>query len=348
MIMNACRAYFIIFFGVLLYSCQGKKETVVQEGKQENLISKDTARIYHWVRLLPYWYSSAQFAGYYVGIEKKIYRKHGIMLEILPFNPLSSAAALINEKKADFELFWLVNAIDIRDKGADIVNIAQLSTRSSLMLITKKSSGIAKLEDMNGKRAGVWMGFERQPQALFRKFRLNVEIIPIASTNNLFLQDAVDITTASWFDEYHSILNNGMNEDELNKFFFADYGMNFLEDGIYCLRNKMKTDPKLCRDFVEATLEAWEYVFNHPDEATEIVIRYAKAQNQPVNLSQQRWMINAYKELYLPSGSKAINTSLSEKDFNAIQDILLENQFIAAKIPYDSFYMPCLNLKENQ
>ena len=141
---------------------------------------------------------------------------------------------------------WLVNALVIKDEGVDIVNIAQFSSRSSLMLITKKSSGISKLEDMNGKRAGIWIRYEVQPRALFKKYKLDVEIVNIGSTNNLFLWNAVDILNAKWFDEYHAVVNSGMNEDELNKFFFADYGLNFLEDGVYCLSEKAREDPELC------------------------------------------------------------------------------------------------------
>jgi NitT/TauT family transport system substrate-binding protein len=288
--------------------------------------------------LLPYWVPSAQFAGYYVGIEKGIFQKHGINLEILSFNHFPDVPTAISEKKTDFALLWLVNALELRDKGVDIVNIAQLSSRSSLMLITKKSSGIAKIEDMNGKRAGIWMGFERQPQALFYKYKLNVKIISIGSTNNLFLQDGVDILNANWFDEYHSVLNNGVNEDELNKFFFADYGLNFLEDGIYCLGEMVRDDPQLCRDFVEATIESWNYAFDNQEEAVDIVVKYAKSQNQAVNSPHQRWMLNAYKSLYIPSGKNTINTNLNQKDYDAIQTIMIENHFINKITPYDLYF----------
>ncbi|MEI6049885.1 MAG: ABC transporter substrate-binding protein [Bacteroidota bacterium] len=321
-----------------LVSCHNSTEPSLNNSNTENQVIQDTGKPMHQIRLLPYWVPSAQFAGYYVGIEKGIFQKHGINLEILPFDPLMSVASAIKDKKTDFALLWLVNAIDIRDKGVDIVNIAQLSSRSSLMLITKKSSGIAKLEDMNGKRAGIWVGFERQPQALFKKFNLDVKIIPIGSTNNLFLQSGVDILNANWFDEYHSIINNGINENELNKFFFADYGLNFLEDGIYCLDEKVREEPGLCMNFVIATLESWNYAFNNQEEAIDIVVKYALAHNQPVNHSHQRWMLSTYKTLYLPAGSTTINTNLVQKDYEAIKQIMLDSRFISKDTPYRSFY----------
>jgi NitT/TauT family transport system substrate-binding protein len=301
----------------------------------------------HIVRLLPYWVPSAQFAGYYVGIEKGIFKKHGINLDILPFDPQMSASDALLNKKTDFALFWLVNAMEMRDKGVDIVNIAQLSSRSSLMLITRKSSGISKIEDMNGKRAGIWIGFERQPQALFKKFNLDVKIIPIGSTNNLFLQGGVDILNANLFDEYHSLLNNGVDEDELNKFFFADYGLNFMEDGIYCLNEKVRDDPQICNAFVEAALESWNYAFNNQEEAVDIVVKYAKAQNQAVNHSHQRWMLSVYKTLYIPEGTSSINTNLVEKDYETIQQIMIDSRLINKITPYHLYYRPYDKLMKN-
>jgi len=290
------------------------------------------------VRFSPYWVPSAQFAGYYVGIEKGFFKKHGIDLEILPFDPSGSVETLIREKKTDFAVLWMVNAIEMKINGLDIINIGQMSFRSSLMLITKKSSGIEHLEQMNGKRAGIWLGYERQPQALFRKHNLEVEMVPIGSSNSLFLLDAVDILNANWFDEYHAILNNGINEDELNRFFFADYGLNFLEDGIYCLNEVVREDPDLCRRMMSAILEGWSYAFDHQEETIEIVVNYAKALNQPVNRPHQRWMLSHYRSLYIPEGSDHINTMLHEADFSSIQAIMQENGCIDRTIPFESFF----------
>lgn len=290
------------------------------------------------VRILPYWVPTAQFAGLYVGIEKGFFRKQGIELEILPFIPSTPMDEMLREQQTDFAILWLVNAIEMKTKGLDIVNIAQLSHRSSLMLITKKSSGIEKLEDMNGKRAGIWVGYERQPQALFRKYNLDVEIVPIGSSNSLFLLDAVDIINANWFDEYHAILNNGINEDELNRFFFADYGLNFLEDGIYCLSKMTRENPELCKKMATAIIEGWQYAFDHQDEAIEIIVNYAKSVNQPVNRPHQRWTLSHYQSLYIPEGQTEISTLLQPEDFNSVRDIMLENGCIDQPISYESFF----------
>jgi NitT/TauT family transport system substrate-binding protein len=322
--------------------CSDKAKNVSDSNVAATATESDGTVALKEVSFLPYWVTNAQFAGYYVGKEMGFYKKHGIKLNIIPYQPFITSDDLIKDGKTDFAALWLASAIELKESGADIINIAQFSSRSSLMLVTKKKSGINSLQDMNGKKVGIWIGFELQPKVLFRKFQLDVKIIQIGSTNNLFLMDGVDITTANWFDEYNSIINSGYNPDELNTFFFADNGLNFLEDGIYCLSNKLKKDPKLCSDFVQATIEGWMYAFDNPEEAVEIVVNYAKEAKQPVNRTHQRWMINRYRDLYIPKGQTTINTALSEKDYQFVADVLDENGLITLVPSYDDFYQPVI------
>ena len=294
------------------------------------------------VSFLPYWVSTAQFAGYYVAKEKGIYEKYGINLNIISYKPFITSTDMIAGGKADFAALWLVNAIELKAKGADIVNIIQPSFRSSAMLITKKKSQINTIAEMNGKRAGIWIGYELQPKTLFNKFDLDVEIVPIGNSNNLFLMDGVDIINANWFDEYHSIINSGYDPEDLNVFFYSDNGLNFLEDGIYCLSDKLKNEPELCLDFIKATLEGWRYAFNHKEEAVDIVLEYAKRDKLPVNRVHQRWMLDRYEDLYLPKGVTEFNNSLAESDYVFIAKLLKENNLIIEIPLFNEFYQPVI------
>ncbi len=303
-------------------------ETTEYKGKMRN------------VTFLPYWVSNAQFAGYYVAREKGIYKKYGINLEIIPYEPFNTPSDLISSGKADFAALWLVNAIELKAKGTDIVNIAQPSTRSSAMLLTKKSSGIDSIPQMEGKRVGIWAGYELQPKAFFSEYKVNVTIVPIGSTNNLFLAGGVDITIANWFDEYHTILNSGYDPEDLNAFFFADFGLNFLEDGIYCLSDMRENDPQLCADFLKATLEGWRYAFDHEEEAIDIVVQYAHKDKLPVNKVHQGWMLDRYQDLYLPKGKTEFNELLLLQDYTFAGKVLQDAGLIEELPPYNSFFIP--------
>jgi len=333
--------FLYVIIGIMTVSCYHGKDQ--DSGDKDGITGQDSLKNTRLreVTMMPYWVTNAQFAGYYMAVEAGIYEKYGMKVKIIPFQPFVTTTDLIRDGKVDFAPLWLVNAIELRASGAPIVNIAQPSTRSSLMLITKKKSGISTLELMSGKKAGIWSGFDLQPRALFNKYHLDVRIIPIGSSNNLFLMDGVDITIANWFDEYHSILNSGLKAEELNTFFFADYGLNFLEDGIYCLSGLRESDPELCANFVKATFEGWIAAFNDPEKALDIVIRYAHEAKMPVNRVHQQWMLDRYRDLYFPDG-KPINTSLSPEVYESIGNILLESKLIGELPPFREFYQPVM------
>ena len=236
------------------------------------------------VSFVPQWIPQAQFAGYYVAVEKGLYKKNGLDMNILRGGPERPSAEWLRKGAADFATMFLSTAIDERAKGTRLVNIGQIVQRSSQVLIAKKSSGIRSPVDMNGKKVGLWGAeLSMMPTALFRKYGLHVTVIPQSSTVNLFLRGGVDVVSAMWYNEYHSILNAGVEPEDLVVFHLSDLG-SFPEDGIYCLESTFKKDPQTCCRFVRASLEGWKYAFEHEEEALDIVMRYvdeAKDHDQP-------------------------------------------------------------------
>lgn len=194
------------------------------------------------------WLPQAQFAGYYVACEKGIYKKYGLDVTIIDGGPDHTPFKLLEDMQAEFSVMWLSTAIEKKSGGVKLVNIAQVTQKSGLMLVAKKSSGIKRPEDINNKKVGLWdANFEIQPRAFFKKYNLNVRIVPQSYSVNLFLRDGVDVASAMWYNEYHTIINSGYDASELTTFFFYDYGLNSPEDGIYVLEETLDRDPATCR-----------------------------------------------------------------------------------------------------
>jgi NitT/TauT family transport system substrate-binding protein len=291
---------------------------------------------------LPQWSPQAQFAGYYVAYEKGFYRKRGIDLTILQGGPNQPPNLFLEQGKADFVTIWLSTAIQRRSEGFRLVNIGQIIQRSALMLVAKKASNIKTPEDMNGKKVGLWGGdFQLQPTAFFEKYKLRVTVVPQSFSVNLFLRDGVDVASAMWYNEYHVILNAGVNPEELNTFFFDDYGLNFPEDGIYALEETYKRDPALCCAFVEASLEGWRYAFSHPDEALDIVLNYISRAKIPANRVHQRWMLERMKDIVLPRDKNAELGLLQQGDYQHVSRELAKHGAVKNIPAYESFFVGC-------
>jgi NitT/TauT family transport system substrate-binding protein len=255
------------------------------------------------VSFLPQWQPQAQFAGYFVAYEKGLYRQRGLEVKILPGGPENPPAARLAQGRADFGTLFLATGIERWAGGLKLVNIAQMVQRSALMLVAKKSSGIKTPTDMDGKKVSLWPSELRaSPLAFFQAHGVKVKVIPQSANLNLFLRDGVEVGSAMWYNEYHQLLQSGMNPEELNTFLLADYGLNFPEDGIYCLADLVERRPQICRAFVLASIEGWQYAFAHPEEALDIVMQYVRAANVASDRVHQKWMLEHMRQIMLPAG----------------------------------------------
>lgn len=287
------------------------------------------------IKIALQWLPQSQFAGYYIGVKKGIYRKYGFDVEIIHAGPGITSQQLLMEGKADFASMFLITAMQLRSSGHKLVNICQLSQRSAEMFVTKDKS-IKKPSDLNGKQIAIWRsGFDEIPRAFVKKYNLKVKFVPVNSTVDLFLFNGIDVTTVTWYNEYHSILNAGINPDELNKYFFADYGFDVPEDGIYCLEKNY--DKKTVDEFAKATLESWNYAFNHLKESIKLVKVEMMGKHVAFNQSQQTWMLNRIKDLFNVKGKKYLPGQLLRADFNTAYRVLSSLGKIKNNFKYEDF-----------
>lgn len=295
------------------------------------------------ISFIPQWGPQAQFAGYYVAFEKGIYKRYGLDVNIIQGGAHKPSSEILEKGEADIASIWLSTAIQKRSRKVRLVNVGQIIERSSLMLIAKKSRGIKKPEDLNGKKIGLWgADFRIQPEAFFRKYNIKTTIIPQSYSVNLFLRDGVDAASGMWYNEYHTILNAGINADELTTFFYSDYGLNFPEDGLYVMEEELKKQPEAICAFVKASMEGWKYAFEHPDEAISIILKYMVAANVPANRVHQKWMLGRMKDVMYPSEKNGFTPGVLRKEDYERVGLELKQAGLIKEVPdFNSFFYRC-------
>jgi len=285
-----------------------------------------TAQAADEVRLQLQWVTQAQFAGYYVALDKGFYSEEDLDVTILPGGPDIAPPQVLAGGGADVMLNWMPSALAAREKGLPVVNIAQPFKTSGLMLTCWKDTGITSPADFKGKTIGVWFfGNEYPFLSWMSKEGIStdggadgVTVLKQGFNVDPLLQRQADCISTMTYNEYGQVLDAGVSEDELVTFKYEDQGVATLEDGIYALEKNLE-DPefeaKMVR-FVRASMKGWKYAEAHPSEAADIVLDNDESGAQ-TEAHQQRMMAEIAK---LTAGS---NGTLDPADFDRTVATLL-------------------------
>ena len=245
-------------------------------------IAAGTAHAADKVTLQLKWVTQAQFAGYYVALDKGFYKDAGLDVTIKAGGPDIAPAQVIAGGGADVVLDWMPSALASREKGLSLVNIAQPFKSSGMMLTCRKDSGIKTPEDFRGKTLGVWFYGNEYP---FLSWMSSLGIPTDGSDNGVtvlkqgfnvdpILQGQADCVSTMTYNEYWQIIDAGLSADDLVVFKYEDQGVATLEDGMYVLEDNLADTAfadKMVR-FVAASMRGWKYAEDNSDEAAGIVL----------------------------------------------------------------------------
>ncbi len=228
------------------------------------------------------WVTQAQFAGYYVALDKGFYEEEDLDVTIKPGGPDIAPTQVLAGGGADVTVEWMPAALAAREKGLGMVNIAQPFKSSGMMLTCRKDAGVTSTDDFAGKTLGVWFFGNEFP---FLSWMSKLDIPTDGSDSGVtvlkqgfnvdpLLQGQAACVSTMTYNEYWQVIDAGLSPDDLTVFKYEEQGVATLEDGLYALEENL-ADPgfedKMVR-FVRASMKGWKYAEENPDEAAEIVL----------------------------------------------------------------------------
>ncbi len=280
------------------------------------------------------WVVQAQFAGYYAALDRGYYRDERLDVTILPGSADSTPEHVVADGGAEFGLDWLPSLLVERERGIDLVNIAQVFTRAGITEVTWKDSGITTIAQLRNKKVGVWCcGNQYQLFAALVKNGIDpnnaadVQIVYQPFDMNLFLSRQIDAAAAMTYNELAQVLEteNPATGDlyhisDLNVIKLAEVGAGMLEDGIF-VRGNWISDAKnqdVARRFLKATFKGWVFCRDHFSECLQIVLDH----DPTLGTGHQRWQLNEVNALIWPAplGGGVMDPA----QFNNTVDISLE------------------------
>jgi NitT/TauT family transport system substrate-binding protein len=293
------------------------------------------------------WVTQAQFAGYYAALEKGYYDDENLDVNIKVGGPDITPEQVVTSGGAEFGIDWLPSLLATRDKGGDLVNIAQVFGRSGMTEVTWKDSGISDVAGMKGKKVGVWCcGNEFELFAALTKNNIDpknkddVTIVNQPFDMNLFLQKQVDAAAAMTYNELAQVLEQKNPDsgqlytlDDLNVITMEDAGTAMLEDGVF-VRGDWIGDTKnqdISTRFLKASFRGWIFCRDNQDECLQIVL-----DNGPtLGEGHQRWQLNEINALIWPNETGI--GIMNAEDFQRTADIAKQFKVISKPATKDAY-----------
>jgi NitT/TauT family transport system substrate-binding protein len=257
------------------------------------------------------WVTQAQFAGYYAAEKLGYYKDFGLNVNLKVGGPSITPEQVVASGQAQIGLDWLPSLLAARDTGTNLVNIAQMFSKSGMTEITWRSSGINSIAKMRNKTVGVWCcGNQFELFAALTKHGMDptknqgVKIFNQPFDMNAFLQHKVEAAAAMTYNELAQVLET--KNPKTGKLYtlrdlyvlpMQQQGTGMLEDGLFTTQDWLNSNRDVATRFVAASDRGWIYCRDHVQQCTAIVL----ANGPTLGKGHQLWQMNEINKLLWPS-----------------------------------------------
>ncbi|MBI2255950.1 MAG: ABC transporter substrate-binding protein [Proteobacteria bacterium] len=189
-----------------------------------------------------------------------------------PIDPLS-------ESKADLAVEIMPIALAKRERGADVVHVAQIFQRATLGLYCRAT--IDQPTKLAGHNVGVWLdGWESPFYAWLGRLGLSyfatgggVTIVRQGTDAEIFEENEVDCLTSTTYRVPLVLGAGAVKAKNLILYRYQDQDLGVLEDGLYARGADLKNPARIdaFKRFLAAAARGWQSLHDDPSEAESLI-----------------------------------------------------------------------------
>jgi NitT/TauT family transport system substrate-binding protein len=221
------------------------------------------------------WLANAQYAGDFVALEKGWFKERGIDLRIDPGGPSIDPVTLTASGSNTIGNVASIAAMFLaRSNGIPVKAFAAALQRHPFGFITLDRS-INSPKDFVGKKIGIQATARPLINAVIAKYQLprdQVQVQVIGSDTTPLKTGQVDVITG-WVIDAPQMAAVGPDAKAL---LLWDMGIRLYAFTYFTTDEVLQTRSDMLVDFVGASARGWDYAADHPEEAVDIVLKYAK------------------------------------------------------------------------
>ena len=279
------------------------------------------------------WVTQAQFGRYFAAVDQGFFKKYGLDVDIIEGGVDIVPQTVLAQGNADFAIAWVPKALQSREQGAAITDIAQIFQRSGTLQVSFKAKNITDAAALKGKKVGNWgFGNEFELFAGMTKASLDPgkDVTLVQQDFNMLslLNGDIDAAQAMAYNEYAQVLEAKnpatgklYQPTDFNAINWEQDGVGMLQDAIWADTTKLQSDTAYqdtATKLIAASIEGWAYCRDNTEKCRDIVV----AKGSKLGNSHQLWQMNEINKLVWPApdGVGVINKAAWDQTVKIAQE----------------------------
>lgn len=258
------------------------------------------------------------FVAAYVAKEKGFFADENLDVEIRHSSGADEHLKFLLEGTVQFTTGTASQVLRRSSDGLPVVAVALYGQRGDQGYLARADSGIKTPADLKGRTIGFKSGIV--PAELDGMLagaglrREDVKLVSVGFDVRAFIEKQVEVYPVFLNNEPFAVRKAGVEVNVLDP---ADFGVPTL--GLTTLVNHetLAKDPALVERYLRATLRAVKWTQAHPDEAVQVVLKYAPG----ADAAQQRFLLD--QDLAAAGRADGIGRS-SKEQWQALADTLVK------------------------
>ncbi len=239
-------------------------------------------------------------APFFVAQDRGYYRTAKLDTSIDAISAAPDAISRVASGAADVTLADINTVMKYRDQNPDapIKAVFMVYNKPPYAMVARKSRGIAKPKDLEGKRLGAPAADPASAQwPLFAKLndidisKVKIENVAAAVREPMLAAGQVDAVTGISYSVYLNLKERGVPIDDLLILPMADYGLQLYGDAIIVNTKFASDHPSAVKAFLLAYVKGLTATIKDPARAVDSVIKRNEAAKKDVELERLRMAI---------------------------------------------------------
>ena len=247
------------------------------------------------------WFPEAEHGGFYAALVHGYFEEEGLNVTIRPGGPGVPVLPDVASARVEFGVDNADKLLLLRVQQADVVAVMAPIQDSPRCIMVHKSAGIAKLEDLAGRKPFKLAMSAGQPFAQFLMKKVNLDdaqVVPYPGNVVEFLVEPQYGQQAYSFSEPFDAERQGGDPVCL---MLSDLGFNTYTSLLITRGELIEKQPELVAKMTRASIRGWKKYLAEPDETN----KHIHEQNTQMGLDVLSFGVGTLKPLCLPANFAA-------------------------------------------